>query len=99
MADLPTLFHGFPVTHHLLHTPAQASDTYGGVVVAIDKNKFDLVDYIIYLPGRILTAVLRHLTSQEECLYILFWSSSWHLHCRTVAAGYALFDATTYGHF
>ena len=73
ISDIPTLFHGFAVTHHLLHTPAQAPDTYGGVVVVIDKNKFDLVDYTIYLPGRILTAVLRHLSSQEEYVFTFYY--------------------------
>ena len=69
MTDLPPLFHGFAVTHHLLQTPAQAPDTYGGMVVVIDKNKFDLLGHTIYLPSRILTAVLRHIPSQEEYVF------------------------------
>ena len=58
MEDLPALLRCFAVTHHLLHTPTQAPDRHGGLVVLIDKTKFDLLNYTIYLPGRILTAVL-----------------------------------------
>ena len=43
MEDLPTLFQGFALTHHLLHTPTQAPDTHGGMVVVLDKSKFDLI--------------------------------------------------------
>ena len=73
MADLPALFQGFAVTHHLLHTPTQAPDTHGGMVVVIDKTKFDLLDYTIYLPGRILTTVLRHLSSQEDYVFTFYY--------------------------
>ena len=73
MEDLPALFQGFAATHHLLHTPTQAPDTYGGMIVVIDKTKFDLIDYTIYLPGRILTAVLKHLSSQEEYVFTFYY--------------------------
>ena len=67
MEDLPVLFQGFAATHHLLHTPTQAPDTYGGMIVVIDKTKFDLIDYTI------LTAVLKHLSSQEEYVFTFYY--------------------------
>ena len=35
--DLPNLIHEYSLTHHMVHTPMQASDTCGGIVVVMSK--------------------------------------------------------------
>ena len=62
--DLPALFQGYDLTHHLLHSPTQAPDTHCGVVVVIDQTRFELIHSSIPLPGRLITADLLHVPTQ-----------------------------------
>ena len=73
MQDLPPLLHGFGLTHHFLHSPTQAPDTHCGVIVVIDKTLFDIIDSDLSIPGRLITATLRHRPTQVDYVFSFYY--------------------------
>ena len=71
--DFPDLLQGYTHTHHCIHTPTQAPETHCGIIVVIDKTTFDIVNTTTYLAGRIITAVLKHIPSQEEYVFTFYY--------------------------
>ena len=79
----PPLIREYALTHHLSHTPMQASDSCGGIVVVYSKL-FTVLDTSVPLPGRILTLTLQHSITQVEYLFTFYYGLSPQQHTSAV---------------
>ena len=55
---LPQYIHNLKLSHHFHHTPANAIDTYAGIVVLIEKS-WTVVEKKEIVPGRLLKVVVQ----------------------------------------
>ena len=63
--DFPSLLQTYAITHHLVDTPADPQDKFGGIVVLI-KKYFTILTSDIFIPGRIMTLTIQHTISQQQ---------------------------------
>ena len=63
--DFPSLLQSYAITHHLIDTPADPRDHFGGIVVLIRKS-FTILTSDIFIPGRILTLTIQHTISLQQ---------------------------------
>ena len=75
--DFPQDMKEYGVTHHILHTPTDNTETHGGIIVLISKE-YDIISQKVYIPGRLINIKCIYNITKKEHNISVFYGPIWH---------------------
>ena len=92
-SDFPSLITAYKLRHHIIHTPVHPDDTYGGIILLINKT-FTIISTDIPVQGRIITVTLQHTITKQDFVLTAYYG----IHFRTISQMTPFFDALKLHH-
>ena len=75
--DFPDEIKEYGVSHHILHTPTDTTETHGGIIVLITKE-YNIISSKELITGRFINIKCVHKITKKERNISVFYGPIWH---------------------